>query len=262
MKGFYAAFITEMNKILKSKVIWITFLLFAFIALMMGLLMLVVKNPEVAENSAIISTKASFISSADWPTYLSLLIQMALVLGIIGSGIVTIWIFGREYSDRVIKDILALPVSRFNIVLAKTILTFIWSFLLLAAMFVISILTGKLVKLDGWTIQLFHNSLTVFFTSSLLTILLFTPVTFITCASRNQLLPVGFLILVILITQIVFIALPEITPYFPWAIPALIAKVAGPLSPEANISSWLILAFTVLSGFWGTVLWWRYADHH
>lgn len=262
MKGFYAALITETMKVLRSKVLWISFLLFIFIALMMGLLMLVAKHPEIAENSAIISTKASFISSADWLTYLNLLTQMAVMLGAMGSGIVAIWIFGREYTDRVIKDILVLPVSRFDIVLSKTIITFIWSFLLLTVMFIVSILTGKLVTLDGWTSQLFYHSTGTFFKASVLTILLFTPVTFITCSSRNELLPVGFLIIVIIFTQLIFAALPEITPYFPWAIPALIAKVAGPLSPAANIYSWFILLITVLLGFAGTAAWWRYADHH
>ena len=163
MKGFYAALITEIIKTKKSKMLWITFLFFAFIAVMMGLLMLVAKHPEIAENSAIISTKASLISKADWPTYMALLLQMALVLGMLGSGIVTIWIFGREYSDRVIKDILALPVSRFNIVLAKSIITFIWSLLLLIVLYLTAILTGIIVKLDGWTSQIFIQT-TKYFT--------------------------------------------------------------------------------------------------
>jgi len=262
MKGFYAAFITETMKVLRSKVLWITFLLFIFIGVMMGLLMLVAKHPEVAENSAIISTKASFISSADWLTYLSLMIQMAIVLGAMGSGIVTIWIFGREYTDRVIKDILVLPVSRFNIVLSKTIITFIWSFLLLIVLFATAILTGWLVKLDGWTNQVFLHSIVTYIEASVLTIVLFTPVALITCASRNELLPVGFIILVILLTQLIFVGMPAITPYFPWAIPALIAKVAGPLNPDANIFSWLILISISLLGFAGTAAWWRYADQH
>ena len=262
MKGFFAAFITETLKVLRSKVLWITFLLFIFIALVMGLLMLVAKHPEVAENSAIISTKASFISSADWPTYINLLIQMAIVLGTMGSGIVTIWTFGREYSDRVIKDILALPVSRSYIVLSKSLIVIIWSFLLLVVMYGVAFVTGRLVELDGWTNQVLNHGTVAFIEASVLTILLFTPVALITCASRNQLLPVGILIVIIIITQLIFVALPGITPYFPWAIPALIAKVAGPLSPEANMSSWFILILTALLGFAGTAAWWRYADHH
>jgi ABC-2 type transport system permease protein len=262
VKSFYAALTTEITKAIKSKVLWITLIFFAFIALMMGLLMLVAKHPEIAENSSIISTKASLISKADWPTYLALLIQMALVLGTLGSGIVTIWIFGREYSDRVIKDILALPVSRFNIVLSKSLITFAWSILLLLILLVTSILTGLLVKLDGWTSSLLYQSTVTFAESSLLSIILFTPVALVTSISRGYLLPVGFIILMMIVTQLVGVGLPFIMPYFPWAIPALISGVAGEGNPEANVLSWIILFLTVLLGFAGTAAWWRYADQH
>ncbi len=262
MKSFYAALITEAIKAVKSKMLWISVMFFAFIAIMMGLLMLVAKHPEIAENSAIISTKASLISKADWPTYLALLLQMALVLGTLGSGIITIWIFGREYSDRVIKDILALPVSRYYIVLSKSIIIFVWSILLLMILFITGILTGLLVKLDSWSSHLFYQSTVTFITTSLLTILLFTPVSLVTSISRGYLLPVGFIILMMIITQLVGVGLPFIMPYFPWAIPALISGVAGEGNPEANVLSWIILIVTVLLGFAGTAAWWRYADQH
>jgi len=262
VKGFYAALITEAIKAVKSKMLWITVLFFAFIAIMMGLLMLVAKHPEIAENSAIISTKASLISKADWPTYLALLLQMALVLGTLGSGIITIWIFGREYSDRVIKDLLALPVSRYYIVLSKSIITFVWSILLLMILFITGYLTGLLVKLDGWSSHLFYQSTVTFIKVSVLTILLFTPVSLVTSISRGYLLPVGFIILMMIITQLVGVGLPFIMPYFPWAIPALISGIAGEGNPEANVLSWIILIVTVLLGFAGTAAWWRYSDQH
>jgi ABC-2 type transport system permease protein len=262
VKGFYAALITEAIKAVKSKMLWITVLFFAFIALMMGLLMLVAKHPEIAENSAIISTKASLISKADWPTYLALLLQMVLVLGTLGSGIVTVWIFGREYSDRVIKDILVLPVSRYYIVLSKSIIIFVWSILLLLILFITGFLTGLLVKLDGWSSHHFYQSTVTFIITSLLAILLFTPVSLVTSISRGYLLPVGFIILMMIVTQLVGVGLPFIMPYFPWAIPALISGVAGEGNPEANVLSWIILIVTVLLGFAGTAAWWRYADQH
>lgn len=262
MNGFSAAFTTEVIKSVKSKIFWITILFFAFIAVMMGLLMLVAKHPEIAENSAIISTKASLIAKADWPTYTALLLQMALVLGALGSGIVTIWIFGREYSDRVIKDILAIPVSRFNIVFAKSIITLIWSLLLLLVLYVTGILTGFLIRLDDLSQGLLLQSTSTFWLTSILTVLLFTPVSLITSMSRGYLLPIGFIILMMIVTQLVGFGLPFLMPYFPWAIPAVISGVAGPAVPDADFLSWTILIMTVLLGFIGTAAWWRYADQH
>lgn len=262
MEGFYAALNIEFLKVWKSKMLWITIIFFVFISIMMGFLVFVAKHPEIAKNSAVISTKASFIGNTDWPSYFGLLVQFGMALTFVGAGIVTVWIFGREYSDRTIKDILALPVTRISIVAAKFIIAFIWSFLLLIIMFIVSLLSGLIINLEGWSAQLFTHSCVLFTETTLLTLILLTPVAFITCISRGYLLPFAFIILTMIVTQFVMIGLKFVSPYFPWAIPALITGVAGPENPEANILSWIILCGTSLLGFIGTALWWRYADQH
>jgi ABC-2 type transport system permease protein len=224
--------------------------------------MLVAKHPEIAGNSAILSTKASFISKADWHGFFGLMLQMALTLGLVGPSIVTIWVFGREYSDRVIKDLLALPVSRVNIVLAKFVIAFIWSLLLMGLLFVCSLLTGLAVHLDGWTNELFLHNLKIYSVVTLMTILLFPVITLITCMSRGYLLPVGVTILVLISTQFIFLGMPSITPYFPWAVPGLVSGVAGPFSPKPEPISYVIFGFTTILGIAGTAAWWRYADQH
>jgi ABC-2 type transport system permease protein len=262
MKGFCAALFTEAMKVSRSKMFWITLMIFAFIAIMMGLLMFVSKHPEFAGNSSVISTKASVIGKADWPSFFGLLVQMALVMGVMGPGIVSIWIFGREYSDRTVKDLLALPVSRFKIVSSKFIVIFSWSILLLFILFVSGILTGLIVKLDGWTKESFIHCCRIYTVSSLLTILLCTPVALITSISRGYLLPVAYVILTLMITQLVFLGLPSITPYFPWAIPALCSGISGPANPNPENISYFILATTSFLGFCGTAGWWQFADQN
>jgi ABC-2 type transport system permease protein len=262
MKELAASLYVEMNKVLKSKMLWGTIIFFAFIASMLGFLMLVAKHPEIAGNSDILSTKASFISKADWHGFFGLMLQMALSLGLVGPSIVTIWVFGREYSDRVIKDLLALPVSRVNIVLAKFVIAFIWSLLLMSLLFVCALLAGLAVHLDGWTNELFLHNLKIYSVVSLMTILLFPVITLITCMSRGYLLPVGVTILILISTQFIFLGLPSITPYFPWAIPGLVSGVAGPFSPKPELISYVIFGFTTILGIAGTAAWWRYADQH
>ena len=261
MKGFYAALYTEFLKARRSKMLWVTIIFFSFISVMMGFMMFVSKHPEVAGNSAILSTKASLIGTADWPSFFNLLIQMTLILGMLGPGIVTIWVFGREYSDMVIKDLLALPVARQTIVLSKFILIVTWSILLLFILFVFSILTGILIHLDGWNRELFSEYSLNFTVSTLLTLLLCTPIAFITCVSRGYLLPVGIVILLVIITQFLFLGMAGITPYFPWSIPALYSGVSGPGNPSLKLISYLILMVTSLLGLICTAAWWRFADH-
>jgi ABC-2 type transport system permease protein len=262
MKGFMIALGTELTKTLKSKMLWATLIFFTFIAVMLGFLMLVAKHPEIAGNSEVMNIKASMISNPDWSTFYWLLLQMVLTVGSIGPAIVTIWVFGREYADRVIKDILVLPVSRLNIVFAKFIIVFFWSLLLLLLLYVFGIITGLLINLDGWDRDLFHQKTVVYVVSALMTVLLFPFISFITCFSRGYLLPVGISILILIVTQFVFLGIPGITPYFPWAIPGLYSSVAGPLSPKPGLLSYVILGITSFSGIAATSAWWRYADHH
>ncbi|MCU0472938.1 MAG: ABC transporter permease [Bacteroidales bacterium] len=262
MKEFYAALSTELMKTRNSKMLPGSLIFFGFIAIMLALLMLVVKHPEIAGNSAVLATKASFISKADWPTYFSLLLQMALTLGAMGPAIVTIWVFGREYSDRTVKDLLVLPVSRINIVVSKFIIVFLWSILLLCLLFCFGIIAGLVIRLDGWNSDLVRHNIIVYSVSSLLTILLFPVVTIITCMSRGYLLPTSFAILMMIMTQFIYIGFPIITPYFPWAVPGLYSGVAGPFSPKPEALSYVILGLTSFAGIAGTAAWWRYADQH
>ncbi|MBC8390663.1 MAG: ABC transporter permease [Actinobacteria bacterium] len=51
--------------------------------------------------------------------------------GVIGFGFVTSWVFGREYSYRIIKNMLTLSISRYIIVLSKFIAAAIWCFLII-----------------------------------------------------------------------------------------------------------------------------------
>ena len=262
MKGFAVALGTELTKTFKSKMLWVTFIFFAFISVMLGFLMLAAKHPEITGKSGVLSLKASMISNPNWTTFYWLLLQMVLTVGSIGPAIVAVWVFGREYADRVIKDILVLPVSRLNIVFAKLLIVFIWSIFLLLLLYILGIITGLLIVLDGWNIDLFRQKTLSFFISSLLTIMLFPVISFITCISRGYLLPVGIAILILIVTQFVFLGMPGITPYFPWAIPGLYSGVAGPLSPKPGIISYIILGVTCILGITGTAAWWRYADHH
>jgi ABC-2 type transport system permease protein len=263
MKGLLAALQTESRKMRKSKMLLATILIFAFIAIMMGLLMLIAKHPELVGRSPTLAAKARIVGSADWPSYFGLLIQTVLALGPMGYGIVAAWVFGREYSDRVIKDLLALPVSRFEIVLSKFIIILIWSAILSIILFILGLLTGLAVNIPGWSNELALHSLFVFSGSAVLTILLVTPVAFFACVGRGYLLPIGFAFLTLIITQLAGVGVPGIMADFPWAIPALSSGiVVGPEIPKVGALSFFLLGLTSFLGLAATAAWWRFADQN
>jgi len=242
--------------------LWITILVFAFIVVMIGLLVFISMHPGLINSSSLLNTKASFLGTVDWPSYFVLLYQIIAAIGLMGFSFVISWIFGREYSDRTVKDLLALPVSRSMIVISKFIIVITWCILLFLVIFFLGILTGIIIKIPGWSGEATVHAFFVFSITSLLTILVSLPVAFFASWGRGYLLPIGFIILIMIITQFIAAGIPGSAPFFPWAIPALYSGAAGPERSHLEGISYIIVVFTSLAGVTGTIAWWRFADQN
>jgi len=260
MKGMRAALWAEILKARRSTMLWATILAFLFIPMMMGVLMFVIKNPEMAQKFGMIGTKAAMLrfGKVDWSAYLGLLTQAMVAIGLLGFGFVTSWVFGREYSDRTIPDLLALPVLRFSIVLSKFIVVLSWCTLLSIIFFWFGLVIGGVLHLSGWSDEIIFLGAHRFAMTSLLTILLCTPVAFFASYGRGYLPPMGFIILTLIIAQ--FIGVVGLGPYFPWAIPGLYIGGGETEGIQLGVASYLILCFTSIAGFLATFAWWRFAD--
>jgi ABC-2 type transport system permease protein len=212
----------------------------------------------MAAKLGMVGTKASLFGKNDWSGYLGLLIQSIASVGYIGFGFVTSWVFGREYSDRTIKDILALPISRSSIVVSKFLVVIIWCALLTFILFTVGLIIGQFIDVSGWSMQVISKSANKFFTTSFLTLLLCTPVAFFASYGRGIIAAIGFVILSLVMAQ--FIGLVGLGPYFPWAIPGVYTAPAGTEGMQLVFISYIILVITSVLGFVGTIAWWRFAD--
>jgi len=260
MKSLTATLWVEYLKIRKSKMFWATVLFFMFVSSMMGLLMFVQKYPDISGKLGMIGNKATMLrfGEPNWQNYFTLLIQGISGVGLVGIGFVTSWVFGREFSDRTVKDILALPVSRTSIVLAKFIVVLIWSVLLSFAYLAFGLFAGLLVDIPGWSREIVFKYVHIYLVTSLLIMFLSTPVAFFASLSRGYIYPLGFVILTLLIAN--FTGLVGLGPYFPWAVPGLYGTAGGTENMQLNIASYIILVATSLLGLFGTIALWRFAD--
>ena len=260
MKNLSAALWAEYMKTRNSKILWISVILFIFIPIMMGFMIYIIRHPDISAKMGLISAKASLFAVADWTAFFGILHQSIASIGLIGFGFVTSWVFGHEYIERTIKDILILPISRSYIVLAKFIIIFFWSIILVIVLFIAGILTGKVVGISGWSSQVFCNGVSKYFVTSFLTFLLCPPVAFLACYSRGIIGPIGFVIITMILAQ--FIALAGLGAFFPWAIPGLYTAPEGTEGMQLFMSSYIILLITSVFGYIATLYWWRHADHH
>jgi ABC-2 type transport system permease protein len=260
MKGLGIAIWAEGLKARKSKMFLGTLIFFIFMGIMMGMLMYVTRHPEIAGRSATMSAKVSVLGKGDWASFINMMLQMVLTIGTIGFGLVTAWIFGREYSEKVIKDIIALPVSRITIVIAKFIIAFIWSFILILILFLVGSIVGLITNMPGWSDINFGEAFGIFLECAFFNLLLGTLVAFVASTGRGYILPIAYVILTLIFTQLIFIGIPSLTIYMPWAFPALYSGIAGQSAPEPTGLSYIIYSLTVILGFILTAGWWRFAD--
>ena len=258
MDKLRAALWAEWIKVRRSRVVGVTFLAFSLLPFIGGFFMILMKNPEAGKNAGIMNQKAQMLTgTADWPTFLSLITQGMAVGGLIIFGFAAAWVFGREHADRTMKDLLALPVPRGAIVLAKFLA---FSFVCLAmgiGIFGEALLVGKLVEIPGWSQPVFSSFARVYFTTTFLTIALSFPVAFFAHWGKGYLSALGFVIFSMVMAQIVAVA--GLGPWFPWSIPALYSNIEGAGSQIGPVSFFIVLA-TGAAGLAATLWRWRGVD--
>jgi ABC-2 type transport system permease protein len=260
MTGFTAALYVETLKIRRSRVLWLATLAYLLLPCVGALFMVILKDPAHARQLGLISTKAQLTAgTADWPTYFSILIQGTAIGGIMIFSVAVSWLFGREFADHTIKDLLALPTSRAAIVTAKLFLFAVWVLILVAAGYGLCLGLGAAIGLPGWSQGLVAARAGNLAVTALLTAALITPVALTASAGRGYLPPMGFAIFTVFLAQIV--AVTGWGGYFPWAVPALYSGMAGRAGSELGAVSYAIVAFTSAVGLVGTFAWWQYADH-
>jgi|WetSurSiteA1Bulk_404760.scaffolds.fasta_scaffold24980_2 ABC-type transport system involved in multi-copper enzyme maturation permease subunit len=260
MKTLQATLWVETLKIRKSRIFPATFFFFMFVSSMMGLIMFVQMYPGISARLGMIGDKASMLrfGEPNWQNYFRLLIEGMAGVGLVGIGFITSWVFGREFSDHTLKDIIALPVSRAYIVISKLILIVIWFALLSITYLLSGLLAGILIGLPGLSCEIIPKYVPTYLVTSLLSALLCTPVSFFASYSRGYIFPIGFVILTLILAN--FSGLVGLGPYFPWAIPGLYGTPAGSESMILNGASYVIIILTSLAGLFGTIAFWHYAD--
>ena len=249
----------ELLKARRSKMPALTVLAFSLAPLAGGFFIFVIRDPELARRLGVISLKAQIVAgSADWPTYLDILTQAVAIGGIILFSLITSWIFGREFADHTIGDLLALPTPRLSIVIAKFVLTVLWSAVLTVVICIIGLGVGALLKLPPAPAGAIEQDTATLAVTTCLTILLVTPIAFVASAGRGYLPPMGAAILAVMLAQV--IAAAGWGEYFPWSIPALYSGMAGPAYADVGWVSMVIVILVSLAGVAATAAWWERAD--
>ena len=258
MNDLFAMVWIEYRKAFRSRMpIW-TCLGSLFMPLGIAFLIFVSKNPEISKNLGLVSAKANLMaySATDWATYLGLFGQLIAAGGFVLFVLILSWVFGREFSDGTLKDMLAVPVQRSNILLAKFWVMAVWSVGLALVILLVGLVVGAILGLPGGTTSTIVQGSARVMITACLTIMVVLPFAFFASVGRGYLLPIGLAVLTLMMTNLVAIAGWGET--FPWAIPGLFAQGKNSLSALG----FGIVVLTGLAGMFATYLWWKHADQN
>ncbi len=257
--SFWPAFWAEALKARRSKISWLSIAGFSLLPLAGALFMVILKDPERARALGLISMKAQLTGgSADWPTFFSILCQGAGIAGGMIFALITAWVFGREYSDRTAKEILALPAPRQSIVTAKFALILIWMLALSLFVFGLALAIGALVVIPGWSRPLAVESLATMLLVGILNYCLVPFVAFFASSGKGYLPAIGWAFLTLMLGQVA--AVLGWGDWFPWSIPALASGMAGPRPEVLGVHSYGVMLAAFLISSCATLLWWLKAD--
>lgn len=249
----------ESLKARRSRLPWVTVFAFTVVALVGGLFMFILQDPDRARAMGLLGTKAALVGGeASWPTYFALLAQATAVGGMILFGLVLTWIFGREFSQDTVKDLLALPTPRVTIVCAKFTVATVWCMVLTLYLYALGLAVGAVLDLPGWSASAAVDGAGRLLVTAVMTFVLATPIALAASLGRGFLAGVGTMIATMFLAQIV--AALGYGHYFPWSVPAVFSGIAGPDQTSPGALGFTLVAVVGMSCVLATVAWWRYAD--
>lgn len=248
----------EQRKAIRSRMPLFTALGSLALPLGVAFLLFISRNPEISRQLGLISTKANLMAATatNWPTYLGLLTQMLAMGGLILFVLIISWVFGREFADGTVKDLLAVPVPRTTILLAKLLVAAVWSIALAILIFLLGLVMGALIQLpQGSTSIVLQSSIRGAITTCLV-IAAMLPFAFFASLGRGYLLPIGLVFLTLILANLMVVA--GWGEFFPWSVLGLYAQGKETLPAV----SYGLVILTGLVGMIATFLWWKYADQN
>jgi ABC-2 type transport system permease protein len=259
MSQLRSAIATEFLKTRRSRVPWGVAIGFSLAPLVMGLFMLILKDPEGARSLGLLGAKAQLAAgTADWPTFLDLLGQAMAVGGAILFTFLAAWVFGREFADRTIRGLLANPTPRRAIVLAKIAVVAIWGLAVSAWVLVLGLGIGAVIGLPEWSTANPSSTIAAIALAAGLTVALQSWGAFFASVGRGYIAPLAWAVAMIAMSQILTVL--GLGSWFPWAVPAILAGAGGVAVEAITAGAIVVLVLVALAGVIATIIWWERAD--
>jgi ABC-2 type transport system permease protein len=251
---------TEFLKLRRSKVTWFSLLALSLGPFGIALMMWIVREPGRAAQFGLLGTKANLAGlEATWPAYFSMLTLVVGIGGMLLLSFIVAYVFGREYAEGTAKNLLALPVGRHWIALAKLVVAAVWWAVLVVAVLAESFLIGAALGLPGFSAALAVGAVRDALLAAAVAYLLSPVVAWIAMAGRGYMPPLGFALAMLALGDV--LSHTGWAPWFPWSVVPLLIGAVGQRVTTLPPGSYIVVALTFLAGIAATIAQLRYADN-
>ncbi|MED0676797.1 ABC transporter permease [Aneurinibacillus thermoaerophilus] len=182
-----------------------------------------------------------------------------LLIGVPLYGVVSAYLFNREYLEDTLKNLLTIPVSRISLIMSKLIILFMWIMFLTFVAWGLTLFLGVLGQFQGLSPLLIVKSLGNFMTGGLLLFILSTPIVLVAVVMKNYVPTIIFTIVITLIN--VMSGNSEHRGLFPWAAAGDIANDTLQPTYPAEVSYIAIFATSII-GLIATIVYFKKVDIH
>src|SRR5699024_5320120 len=143
-------------------------------------------------------------------------------------GVLTTYLFNREYMENTLKHILTIPVSRRGFIVSKMLLLFLWIMMLTYIACTLTLVLGMLTQFDCLIFSIVFDYISQFSIGGLFLFILSTPIILVTLVMKNYVPTIIFTVVITLIN--VMGGNSEHRALFPWAAAGDIANNTLPLT--------------------------------
>ena len=251
--------VTELLKLRRSVVPWVTLAAILFAPLGIALFMWIAQDPERAASLGLLGAKANLAGfEATWPAYGGYLALIVGAGGMLLIAFIVAFLFGREYAEGTARNLLALPVDRAWFVSGKLSVAGLWWAVLVLAALVEGFLLGLALGLPGLTADVFWHAVGTALICAAASFLLAPVIAWVTIWSRSDTAAVGFALGALLVGNL--LGHTGWGPWFPWSIVPLLTGISG-AATAVPWTSYLVLGLTFVGGVVGSVHRIRHADN-
>ncbi|WP_028051022.1 ABC transporter permease [Cellulomonas sp. URHD0024] len=248
-----AAWTTEVLKLRRSPVTRTAFAAMALIAPLfaVGAALLIARGSPTGTGSMAGAKIAGMVQGTGWDAVTAGFGQVVSVLWLLGTGIVAAWSCGREFSDRTLGQLLALPTSAGRIAMAKLGSVLVWAASTVVAAAALTLVGGAAAGLGAPTVDDLR-SLGTGVLAGVAAAWLALPFAWVATVGRGYLPAVGALLGVVLVSQVV--VLLGGGAWFPWAVPSLLVGTGGETAAVAVSPVGVALVVVVGALAWGVTV--------